>query len=91
MTHTHTHTHTHTFCQILYGLPHATVEGARVSRALEGQAALPVVHLPVVERGRGLGVDQVLLQEALQNHLVGGGWSINNWYQHTGGVTEVSS
>lgn len=58
-----------TFGQVLQGLPHAAVEGSGVGRALEGQTAPPVVHLPVVERGRGLRVDQILLQETLQDHL----------------------
>lgn len=58
-----------TFRQVLQGLPHPPVEGSGVGRTLKGQTALPVVHLPVVESGRGLGVDQVLLQETLQNHL----------------------
>lgn len=50
-----------TFSQVLQGLPDATIEGSGVGRALEGQTALPVVHLPVVEGGRGLRVDQILL------------------------------
>lgn len=36
---------------------------------MEGQTALPVINLPVMECWRGLGVNQVLLQEAFQNHL----------------------
>lgn len=58
-----------TFRQVLLGFAHAPVEGAGVGRTLEGQAALLVVHPPVVEGGRGPGVDQVLPHKALQDHL----------------------
>lgn len=61
-----------TFRQVLHGFPDPTVEGACVGRALERQATLLVVHFPVVKCGRGLGVHQILLQEAFQNHLGGG-------------------
>lgn len=63
------HALTVTICQVLHGLPHSPVEGSGVGRALECQAELPVVHLPVVKRGRGLDVDQVFLQNAFQDHL----------------------
>lgn len=58
-----------TICQVLQSLPHSTVKGSSVRRTQEGQTILPVVHLPVVERGRRLCVDQVLFQDALQDHL----------------------
>ena len=65
--------HALTFRQVLHRLPYTAVKGPRIGRALERQAALLVVHLPVVERGRGLGVEQILFQEAFQNHLGGNG------------------
>lgn len=58
-----------TIRQVLDGLPDATVEGTGVRRTLERQAALLVVHPPVMERWSGFSVDQVLLQEALEDHL----------------------
>lgn len=59
-----------TIRQVLDGLPHATVECSGVSGALERQAALPVVHSPVMESGRGFSVYQIFLQKALQDHLL---------------------
>lgn len=59
-----------TFGQVLDGFPHASVERSGVSRTLEGQAALPVLHLPVVKRGICDGVHEVLPQRAVQNHLL---------------------
>lgn len=58
-----------TFRQVLQSLPHTSVKRSGVRRTLERQTTLPVVHLPVVERGCGLGVDQVLPEETLQDHL----------------------
>lgn len=58
-----------TFSQVLDGFPHAPVERPGVSWTLEGQAALPVLHLPVVKRGVCDGVHKVLPQGTVQNHL----------------------
>ncbi len=59
-----------TLCEVLDGLPHAAIERSSVGGALERQATLPVVHSPVMESGRGFSVDQILLQKALQDHLI---------------------
>lgn len=58
-----------TFSQVLDGFPHAPVERPGISRTLKGQAALPVLHLPVVKGGIRYGVHQVLPQRTIQNHL----------------------
>lgn len=58
-----------TFCHGLHGFPYAPVEGPSISRPLERQATPPVLHHPMVEGGRGLGVHKVLPQSTLQDHL----------------------
>lgn len=58
-----------TFSQVLDGFPDAPVKRFGISWTLKGQTALPVLHLPVVERGICYGVYKVLPQRAVQNHL----------------------
>lgn len=58
-----------TFSQILDSFPHAPVKGSGVRWTLEGQAAPPVFHFPVMKGGSGYGVDQVLPQWTVQDHL----------------------
>lgn len=58
-----------TFSQVLDGFPYAPVECSGISWTLKGQAAPPVLHLPVVKRGICYGVHQVLPQRTVQNHL----------------------
>lgn len=58
-----------TFSQVLDGFPHAPVKRSGVSWTLKGQAALPVLHLPVVKGGICYGVHEVLPQRTVQNHL----------------------
>lgn len=59
-----------TFSQVLNGFPYPSVKRSGVSRALEGQATLPVLHLPMVKCGRCYGVHQVLPQRTVQDHLL---------------------
>lgn len=59
-----------TFSQVLDGLPYAPVERSGIRWTLKGQAALPVLHLPVVKGGICYGVHQVLPQRTVQDHLL---------------------
>lgn len=59
----------HTFSQVLNGFPYPPVECSGVSWTLEGQATLPVLHLPMVKCGRCYGVHKVLPQRTVQDHL----------------------
>lgn len=59
-----------TFSQVLDGFPHASVERSGISWTLKGQAALPVLHLPVVKRGICYGVHEVFPQRTVQDHLL---------------------
>lgn len=58
-----------TFSQVLDCFPYAPVESSGVGWTLEGQAALPVLHLPMMKCGRCYGVDQVFPQRTVQDHL----------------------
>ena len=58
-----------TFCKILYGFAYSPVKGAGIGWTLKGQATPPVLHLPMVEGGRGRSVDQIFPQGTLQYYL----------------------
>lgn len=58
-----------TFSQVLDCFPYSPVESSGVSWTLEGQAASPVLHFPMVKCGRCCGVHKILPQWIVQNHL----------------------
>lgn len=59
-----------TFSQVLDGFPYPPIERSGVSWTLKGQATFPVLHLPMVKRGRCYSVHEVLPQRTLQDHLL---------------------